>query len=247
MIELFETDDLQQYCGYGLKICDGLELKQPKVGDIVHMGERKYFSMIHTLTAISSDMKAQLDMLGLDWGDVQDFELFCMLAPSIAIEDSAILFGNLDFSKFEVVPVEGERRCFLRHRDDGLIIDELRYKAIVTYLCNMHNITKKPQFAGNELTRKMLLEMAYEDLKKAERVKPKSALRPLISTLVNMPGCKYNLKQIMDIGFCEFMDSVARVQIITASQALLQGCYMGNIDIKKLNKSELNYMRDTAK
>ena len=62
-----------------------------------------------------------------------------------------------------------------------------------------------------------------------------------------MPGFKYNLKEVLSIGFKEFMDAVARTQIITSTQALLNGCYTGNVDTKKLNKNELNYMRDIGK
>lgn len=65
--EMFQVDELQQLCGYGLKICDGLEIQQPTVGDIVKLGESEYFNMIYTLTAIPSDMKAQLDQMGIDW------------------------------------------------------------------------------------------------------------------------------------------------------------------------------------
>ena len=68
MIEdLFQVDELQQLCGYGLKICDGLEIRQPILSDIVSLGELEYFSMIFMLTAIPSDMIAQLDKMGLKY------------------------------------------------------------------------------------------------------------------------------------------------------------------------------------
>ena len=72
--EMFQVDELQQLCGYGLKICDGLEIRQPTVGDIVKLGESEYFNMVYTLTAIPSDMKAQLDQMGIDWEKIEDFE-----------------------------------------------------------------------------------------------------------------------------------------------------------------------------
>lgn len=248
MKELFETDELQQYFGYGLKICDGLEVRQPTVGDIVKLGEARYFSTIYTLTAIPSDMKAQLDMCGIDWEKIEDFELFCLLAPRMELDETSVLFGDLDFTKFEIqVPDPEVRQCQLVHQDNGVIIDELRYKAIVHYLCGMHGIKKKPQIAGNAFSHKMMLEMAYEDLENAKKKKhteQKSSLKPLISTMINMPGFKYNLEEVMNLGFSAFMDAVARTQVITSTTALMQGLYSGNVDMKKLDKKELNLMRE---
>lgn len=252
MIEdLFQVDELQQLCGYGLKICDGLEIRQPTLSDIVSLGELEYFSMIFMLTAIPSDMIAQLDKMGLCWENVEDFELFCMMAPTIPLKNTKVLFGpELDFGEFEIKPLEsGERGCYLEHRTLGVRIDELRYQAISKYLCGLHGIKKQKRVAGNDLTRKVMIEMAYEDLEmmKRKRVHEKSTLRPLVSTMVNMPGFKYNLKEVLSIGYAQFMDAVRRMQIITSTQALLNGCYSGNIDTKKLNKDELNFMRDVSK
>ena len=44
-----------------------------------------------------------------------------------------------------------------------------------------------------------------------------------------------------------FMDSISRIQIIRTTTALLQGCYSGMIDMKKINKNELNFMREIKK
>lgn len=248
MKELFEIDKLQQYFGYGLKICDGLEIKQPTVGDIVRMGEDNYYDLIYTLTAIPSDMIAQLDKMHIDWEEIEDFELFCLLVPNLELEKTQVMFGDLDFSLFRIeVPVEGERRCQLRHLEKDIIIDELRYKAIVNYLCGMFGIKKQPRHAGNAFAKKMMIEMAYEDLEKNKRKRErdhKSQLQPLISTMINMPGFKYNLKEVMEIGYAEFIDSVTRTQIISSTTALLNGVYSGNVDTKKIDKSLYNYMRE---
>lgn len=244
--ELFEVDELQQLAGFGLKICDGLEIRQPTVGDIIKLGESQYFSMIHTLTAIPSDVKAQLDDHGLDWEKVNDFELFAMLSLSLPIEQTEVLFGSsLDFRKFRIVPLEGERQFYLMNDETGVKIDEIRYKAITNYLCKLHGFKKVPQFAGNAATHKMLLEMAREDLAiQRSKKKEKSMLRPLVSTMINMPGFKYNLEEVMHIGFAQFMDAVQRVQVIASTTALQQGVYSGMVDTKKINKDQFNFMRD---
>ena len=39
-------------------------------------------------------------------------------------------------------------------------------------------------------------------------------------------------------------DDVARMQLINNADHLLSGCYAGTIDMKKINKSELNWMKE---
>jgi hypothetical protein len=53
MIDL-EIDELLLYFGDDYVINDQIRIHQPTIGEIV-AGEREYFSMVHTLTAIPSD------------------------------------------------------------------------------------------------------------------------------------------------------------------------------------------------
>lgn len=54
-MDLFEIDELQLYFGDDYVINEHIVLKQATIDQIVRYGERRYFSMIHTLTAIPSD------------------------------------------------------------------------------------------------------------------------------------------------------------------------------------------------
>jgi len=42
------------------------------------------------------------------------------------------------------------------------------------------------------------------------------------------------------------MDSVQRLQIYESSTALMKGMYSGFLDTSKINKEELNFMRDIS-
>ena len=48
-------------------------------------------------------MKSQLWDMGLDWCEVEDFELFMMLVQTLTPDRTSILFGDLDFSKLELI------------------------------------------------------------------------------------------------------------------------------------------------
>ena len=94
-----EIDDLKLYIGDAYVINDNVTILQPTVRDIAEFGEKDFFSVVHTITAIPSDMKSNLDDMGLDWVEVEDFELFMMLAQTLTPDKTSILFGELNFSK----------------------------------------------------------------------------------------------------------------------------------------------------
>ena len=53
-------------------------------------------------------------------------------------------------------------------------------------------------------------------------------------------------KLYSEVGIVEFMDSVQRLQIYESSTALMKGMYSGFLDTSKINKEELNFMRDIS-
>ena len=71
-----------------------------------------------------------------------------------------------------------------------------------------------------------------------------SYLLPLISSV--QARTHYTKEYIRNMGLCEFMDQVSRLQIIVSADALLHGMYGGFIDTKKINKKELNWMREST-
>ena len=99
MIDI-EVSDLELYFGDDYIVNDNIIIHQPTISELIKC-ERDYFSVIYTLCAISSDMKSQLWDIGLDWNTVEDFQLFCMLAPTLSKDRTSILFGDLDFSEMK--------------------------------------------------------------------------------------------------------------------------------------------------
>lgn len=242
MINL-DVDDLKLYIGDDYVINDQIKVLQPTIKEIAKFGERDFFSVVHTVTAIPSDMKSSLDDMGLDWVEVDDFELFCMLVQTLTPDKTGLLFGDLDFSKlrpFNHPRIEGE--IVLADKETGLLIDKMIYLRIVSYLRKAFNITPKVERAANKMTKKILIE---EDRKNKELAKDKpfkSFLLPLISS-VKVKQC-YTKDYVLNMGYVEFMNDVARLQVINNADHLLSACYAGTIDMKKINKSELNWMKE---
>ena len=238
-----EADELKLYIGDDYVINDKIKVMQPTIRQIAEFGERDFFSMLHTLCSIPSDLKSQLWDMGIDWMKIQDFDLFIMLLQTLTPDRTKLLFGDLDFTKLKPYNhpnVEGE--IILADKESGVLIDKMIHYRIVSYLRKAFNITPKVERAKNEMTKRILIE---EDRRKIEQNKNKpfkSFLLPLISSVKTKQG--YTKDYVLNMGYFEFFDELNRLQVINNADHLLYGMYHGTVDMKKINKSELNWLRE---
>ena len=203
MIDL-DVDSLFIYFGDDYVVNDHIKIHQPTIGEVADYGEAEYFSMVHSLCAIPSDMKAILFDMGLDWCEVEDFDLFLMLSQTLTPDKTGILFGDLDFSKMRPFKNKQNDEIVLADKETGIIIDKLIYTRIVTYLRKLHNITPKVEKTKSKTVKKWLIE---EDRKKMETSKNKpfrSYLLPLISAVKVKQG--YTRDYVRNMGLFEFFD-----------------------------------------
>lgn len=242
MDSLFEIDQLQLYFGDPYVINEHITIKQPNIGQIMEYGERKYYQMVHTITAIPSDMKSQLFDMGLDYEKLEDFELFTMLVPTLTKESTSILFGDVDFTKLKLFRNPQNNLIVLADRETGLVIDMLIYERIVNYLRGVHGLKKKVEKAKNAMTKRILIEEDRRNIEMNKNKPYKSFLTPLVSAVKVRMG--YTKDYVRNMGIYEFTDDLARLQIINNADALLRGMYSGMIDTKKIDKKELNWMKE---
>ena len=159
----YQVDELKLYLGSDIKIASGITLYQPTIGEIANYNEAEYFSMAQTLCATPSSMKVALDDMKLDYMKVEDFQLFMMLAQSLSSDKTRPLLGDLDLTKFkpyqrpdseEVVLANGE----FDENGNPIIINQIIYDILTTYIRKMHNFKKQVDKAGNAITRKVLID-----------------------------------------------------------------------------------------
>ena len=239
---LFSVDPLQLYMGYDYSINDKIVIKQPTMRDVTDMGEQEYFSMVHTITANPTSMKVQLDSIGIDWNEIEDFDLFMMLAPNMNKEQTSILLGDLDLSALRPYRNHENGDIVLANPDSNIIIDKLIYQRIVDYIRKMHNIKAEVKHAKNKFTKKAMIEYDRQQMAANAAKEYKSYFVPVISTLQCKMG--WTKDYILNMGIVEYFEIVARMQIINNADHLLSGVYAGTIDIKKINKQDLNYMKE---
>lgn len=242
MIDL-DVDALFLYFGDDYVVNDKIKLTQPTIGQIVDYGEASYFSMIHTLTAIPSDVKSMLwDQMELDWTQIEDFELFTMFSQTMTPDKTGIIFGDLDFSKMRPYKHPQNDEIVLADKESGIIIDKLIYMRMMTFLRKLHNITPKPEKAKGKRAKQAMID---EDRRNREFNKDKpfrSYLLPLISAVKVKQG--YTRDYVRNMGLYEFFDDVARTQVIDNANHLLNGAYCGMADLSKVDKKDFNWMRE---
>lgn len=241
-VDMFETDQLQLYFGDDYIINDQIKISQPTIGEIADFGEAKYFSVVHTFCAIPSDMKSQLWDMGLDWMEIEDYDLFVMLAPTMSVDRTKLLFGDLDFTKLKPYRNRENGDIVLADLESGVKIDKLIYLRIVNYLRKVHNITPKIERAANKTTKQILIDEDRMKIRANQDKHFKSYLFPLISAVKVRMG--YTKEYVRNMGYVEFFDDLARLQIINNADHLLAGCYSGMIDTKKINKADLNWLKE---
>lgn len=261
--ESFKFDELKMYFGEDYWVTDKICIKQPTIGQILEYGDTEFYSVVSVLCSNPTSFRLQLWNKGIDWNEISDFELFTSLIQGMTPNETSLLFGDLDLSKFHKFH-DDYRNCDLlvylpqdefgdlipiSDLKDTIIIDEYLYLKIVAYLKKMFDINPKVEHARNKATKKAMIwedEMNLQNDKNKGGNKNKSFLLPLVSSLVNHPGFKYKTNELKDIGIYQFMDSAKRLQVYESTTALMKGMYSGFVDGSHLKDRDLNWMRDLS-
>lgn len=255
---------LKAYYREPYQLNDWLTITQPTIGQIIDMGEDKFYGMLYTFVGNTTMFRLRLWEAGIDWNKISDYELFAMLSPQLLQQDTKILFGDIDFTRFSTVPVEKMNPDFddsKEESDDNPLyitsfvlydlsmdrtIDEDTYNDLVYYLRHLFNIYPKVQKAKGKTTKQWIIDEEKEKMKASSKESFRSVLLPLISSCLNHPGFKYKKTELWDVGIYEFMDSVQRLQVYETTIALLRGSYSGFMDSSKIPKKEFDFMRDIS-
>lgn len=236
-------DAAQMYMGMDYKVTDKITIHPPSVLSIIKFGEQEYFSALHALTCIPSDMKYTLFKQGIDYEEISDYDLFLSLANALPQHSTSLLFGDLDFSAMKRYhDLETDDDC-LCNVDLEIKIDKLVYTKIVKYLRTMHDIHPKIEHAATKTVKRILIEEDQARVEKSLKEDYKSTLIPMISAMMRYPGFKYKSDELDRCSIYEFMDTIKGAQIYVSTTALLTGSYSGMIDTSKIPKKDFNWMR----
>lgn len=243
LVRVIQKDILQIYMGEELHV-GKIALRQPSLREIISIGEESFFGTIHALAATPSDCKSFLWDNGLDWTQVSRLEFFYTMTRSLTVEQTSVLFGDLDLTAFVLYQREDGDPVMYNQSQD-ITIDLYAYSHICDYLCKAYHLKQLDVKPGTEFTKRMMIDMDREERARKKNKPFKSALYDLISALVNHPAFKYNIAGVMELTYFQFMDSVRRVQRVHASTVIGAGFY-SNVDFKKFDTKTLDWMRPIA-
>lgn len=239
------------YFGEPLELKSGngdktFKVLQPTIGDILEINEVKFYSTLHVFVTNTTSCRLFLWDAGLDWNEVSDFQLFCILYHSIDPDVSRLLFGDLDWSSFQVMQKKDDESFVLWSEKELIEINEDIYEHIHQYLQNVFNMHPEVELTDDPILKKWWVDKdrRSDDRKKKNKDEKSFSMQSMISAMVNHPGFKYSLKELKDVGVSEFYDSVNRLQIYESSTALMKGMYSGMISAKDLDPDSYNWMKD---
>lgn len=252
-------DRLKMYMGepYIIHVNDlfrDIVVLQPTIGDIISFGEKEFYHTLYTFISNTTTYRLQLWQNNIDWNEISDFQLFCMIYQSIDNEAAKLIFKDIDFSKFKAGPIvdkDGHETLVLIDIESKCMIDENAYNHFSQYLKNVFNIFPEEKLTKDTVMKTWFIQADKRKAKREEeemekgKVKETYSIQPVISACINHPGFKYKLQDLKNIGVCEFYDSVKRLQIYESSTALMKGIYSGFINGKEINPENYNFMRET--
>ena len=243
------VDELQLFRqssqGMDYVINDNIKVRHPTLGEICDFGEAKYYSMATALTCNPSAYKVALHDMGIDFDTLGDFDFFIMMSQSLTPESTEILLGDLDLSKLIAGKNNETDELVLCREVDGepqVVIDRALYVQLTDYLRKIHGFEKKVEKPADEHTKKYLIDRERKRLKRQQNKPIESVLKPLISSLVNQAGFKYDYTTVWDLTLPAFNDSIARIQKFLHYTQTMMGAYAGTVDLKHVNKTELNWL-----
>lgn len=229
-----------------------ITLYQPTIGDIIHIGERKFMDTLNIFVSNTTVYRCFLWDLGIDWNVCTDFELFTMLYKATDKDVCEMFFKDISLHSFEVFEKHNgdKKEVVLYSEEHGIEINEEVYQYIHQYFQTVFNM-----FPEEKITTDSILKQWYIDKDRRqqeidrEKAKHKnnensSHLLALVSSCVNHSGFKYKTKELREVGVFEFYDSCKRLQVYEQTTAVLKGMYSGFVDGSKFKESDYNFMKE---
>lgn len=222
-------------------INDKISVVIPTVGEILE-DEDGYYTLLSMFTAAPIDMMVQLDDAGVDFTEINDFELFMILFNMLKEEDTSLILGDLDLADFVFATNEQNGQLVLLNPDDGTVIDRAIHQKIAITLRTIHHLKRDRRKPGNQEAKEYMIERARLKLQRSKNKKEASPLEQLIVAMVNTEQFKYDYESVKDLSVYQFNESVKQITHKIDYEHRMQGVYAGTVDIKKVSPEELNWL-----
>lgn len=251
--EKLDFNPLRMYFGDDYAVNDKIIIHQPSIQDFIDAeNESDIYSVIIPFTANTTAYRLQLWDMGVDWNKISNMELFALLLRTVNFKYSKLIFGNIDFSTFNLYEkqVDNEVVLTLYSSELDIEINEETMIKMCKYIQYMFNsFPPEEEFTSSKTLKQDLINKDRQKLIQRSKEKGSSSEQSLLSMIsfyLNHPGCKYKKNELREVGYFEFMYNIQRLQIYESTRALFGGMYSGMRDLSKVKKDEFNFMRDIS-
>lgn len=251
-VEELGFNPLKMYFGEDYVINEKITIHQPSIQDFIDSNsESDIYRVITPFVSNTTAYRLQLWDMGIDWNKISNLELFSILIKSIDFNYSKLIFGDIDFSTFNLYQkqINGDAVLTLYSQELDLEIDEDTRNKMCKYIQFMFNsFPPEEEFTSNKTLKQDLVNKDRQKLiqkkKEVSENKNQQSLLSMIAFYLNHPGCHYKKNELREVGYFEFMYNIQRLQIYESTRALFGGLYSGMCDLSKVDKNEFNFMRD---
>lgn len=223
------------------RINDDIQIIVPTVGEVIE-NEDAYYGLVSMLTSMPYDFMVQLDDAGIDFSEINDYELFLMLFPSIQAQDTSLIFGDLDLDNFQMATNNQNGTIVLWNQKTNAVIDRAIHGQITYVLRKIHHLEKNLRKPANGEVKEYLIQRARDKQRRQRNRVEDSYLESLIIAMVNTEQYKYDFERTKELSIYQFNESVRQVVQKVDYQNKMYGVYTGNINVNDLNQNDLNWL-----
>lgn len=223
------------------EVNDNFSIVIPTVGQILDC-ESEYYALVSIFTSMPIDMMVYLDDAGINFSEIDDYQLFLMLSHGLKEKDTSLLFNYPSFENFELEQNTDNGDIVFRDPNTGIMIDRGIYNIVSNTLRKIHHMKKDRRKPANEEANKYMIERARAKMKRESKRHKDSELESLIVAMVNTEQFKYNLEETRNLTIYQFNECVLQTQHKIDFDNIVHGIYAGNVDGSKVNPKSLNWM-----
>lgn len=222
-------------------INNSIKIVIPSVGEIID-NEDDYYSIITVLTAMPIDLMVPLDDAGIDYTEINEYELFLLMSAGLKAQDTHLVFGDLDLTKFEISVNQQNGNIVLYDAENDIVIDRAIHARIAGVLRKIHHLEKNRRKPANKEAKEYMLKRAREKMRRNRNRKQESQLEPLIIAMVNAEQYKYDFEGTRELSIYQFNESVRQIIKKVDYDNRMYGIYAGTINAKELSQDDLNWL-----
>lgn len=222
-------------------INEDIVIRIPTVREVLQ-DEDNYYGLVYSLTSMPIDRMVQLDDLGIDFTQISDYDLFLLFFSAIRTQDTHLIFGDLDLSKFALAESDDGGSFVLVDTENDVVIDRRVQLQIAAALRRIHHLEKNRRRPGNKEAQDFMLQVEREKIRRQKKRSTFSNLESLIVALVNTEQFCYRYDDVLDLTIYQFNESVRQIVHKVEYDNRMRGVYAGTISAKDLSQDDLNWL-----